>query len=165
VIKKYVLLSCHISWMNCLQKGGSQEHTEQQKNEEEERHIFWPFWHHWKMAVTWLYSTLLISICSFCRGQHAYVNIWSILLFFRFSGAVKKSALIAILKTPSGSISFNSWLRCGGLIYHRSLLRCNERNTINPPQSVYSASQTSRNRTSNRQRAKSIFLCTSLSGV
>ena len=40
------------------------------------------------MAVTWLYATLLISICSFCRGQHD-VNIWSILLFFRFSGVTE----------------------------------------------------------------------------
>ena len=36
---------------------------------EEERHIFWPFWHLCKMTVTWLYATVLISICSFCRGQ------------------------------------------------------------------------------------------------
>jgi len=44
-------------------------------NEEEEGQHFWPFWHHCKMAVTWLYATLLISICSLCRGQHADVNI------------------------------------------------------------------------------------------
>ena len=41
------------------------------------------------MAVTWLYATLLISICSYCRGQHADVNILSIPLFFRFSGVAK----------------------------------------------------------------------------
>ena len=73
---------------------------------------FWPFVHHCKTAVTWLYATVLTSICSYCRGQHAYVNIWSIPVFFRFSGVAKISALIAILKTPSGSIYFNSWLRC-----------------------------------------------------
>ena len=43
--------------------------------EEEKRHIFRPFWHRCKMAVTWLYATLLISICSFCQGQHADANI------------------------------------------------------------------------------------------
>ena len=45
------------------------------EEEEEEGHIFWPFWHHCKMAATWLYATLLISICSFCRGQHTDANI------------------------------------------------------------------------------------------
>jgi len=57
--------------------------------EEEERHIFWPFWHRCKMVVTWLYATFSISVCSFCRGQHADANIWSILLFIRFSGVAK----------------------------------------------------------------------------
>ena len=42
---------------------------------------FWPFCHRCKMAATWLYATVLISVCSFCRGQHADVNIWSIPLF------------------------------------------------------------------------------------
>ena len=32
--------------------------------------------------------------------------------YFVFSGVAKKSAVIAILKTPAGSISFNPWLRC-----------------------------------------------------
>ena len=50
---------------------------------------FWPFWHHYKMAVPWLYATLLISICSYCRGQHADVNIWSVPLLFHFSGVAK----------------------------------------------------------------------------
>jgi len=50
---------------------------------------FWPFWHRCKMVVTWLYATLLISICSFCWGQHAEANIWSILLSIRFSGVAK----------------------------------------------------------------------------
>ena len=50
---------------------------------------FWPFWHRCKMSAAWLYATLLISICSFCRGQHADVNILSIALFFRFSGVAK----------------------------------------------------------------------------
>jgi len=43
--------------------------------EEEEEEELWPFWHRCKMAVTWLYATFLISICSICRGQHADVNI------------------------------------------------------------------------------------------
>jgi len=60
-----------------------------EEEEEEERHIFWPFWHRCKMAATWLYATLLISIYSFCRGQHAGVNILSNPLFFRFSGVAK----------------------------------------------------------------------------
>ena len=61
------------------------------------------------MAVTWLYATLLISICSFCRGQHADVNIWSIPLFFRFSGVAKKSVLIiAILLVASVLILGNN---------------------------------------------------------
>jgi len=33
------------------------------------------YWHRCKMATTWLYATFLISICSFCRGQHADANI------------------------------------------------------------------------------------------
>ena len=45
------------------------------------------------MAATWLYTTLLISVCSFCRGQHADVTF----------GQFWFSALIAILKTPSGA--------------------------------------------------------------
>ena len=40
-------------------------------------------WHRCKMAVTWLYATLLISICSLYRGQGGDVNIWSILLIIR----------------------------------------------------------------------------------
>ena len=28
-----------------------------------------------KMAMTWLFATLLISVCPFCQGQHADVNI------------------------------------------------------------------------------------------
>ena len=44
-------------------------------DKEEEQHIFWPFLHSNKMAVTWLYAAVLISVCSFCRGQHVDVNI------------------------------------------------------------------------------------------
>jgi len=51
---------------------------DEEKEEEEKTTHFSPFWHRCKMAVTWLYATLLIS------GQHADVNIWSILHFFRF---------------------------------------------------------------------------------
>jgi len=43
--------------------------------EEEQRHIFGLFWHRCKMAVTWFYGTLLIPICSFCRGQPDDANI------------------------------------------------------------------------------------------
>ena len=56
-------------------RGNKKCDEEELEEEEELRHIFWPFWHHCKMAVTWLYATLFISICSFCRGQHADVNI------------------------------------------------------------------------------------------
>ena len=45
------------------------------KEEKEKTTHFWPFWHRCKMAATWLYATLLISICLFCRGQHADANI------------------------------------------------------------------------------------------
>jgi len=47
---------------------------EEEEEEEEKTTHFWPFWHRCKMAVTWLYATLLISICSFRRGQHANAN-------------------------------------------------------------------------------------------
>jgi len=50
---------------------------------------FWPFWHRFKIAVTWLYATFLIPMCSFCRRQQANVNIWSIPLFLHFSGVAK----------------------------------------------------------------------------
>ena len=43
--------------------------------EEEEGHVFGLFAHRCKMAVTWLYATLLISICSFYRGKHADVSM------------------------------------------------------------------------------------------
>jgi len=46
---------------------------EEEGEEEEERHIL-AFWRRCKMAVTWLYATLLISICSFCLGQHADIS-------------------------------------------------------------------------------------------
>jgi len=45
---------------------------EEKEEEEEEGHIFW---HRCKMAATWLYATLLLSICLLCRGQHADANI------------------------------------------------------------------------------------------
>jgi len=44
-------------------------------DKEEQRHIFGLFWHRCKMAVTWFYATLLIPICSFCRGQPDDANI------------------------------------------------------------------------------------------
>jgi len=37
---------------------------------------FWPFWHRFKMAATWLYATLLISVCLLCRLQQPDVNIF-----------------------------------------------------------------------------------------
>ena len=53
-------------------RGNKKRDKEEEKEEEEERHIFW---HRCKMAATWLYATLLISICSICRGHHADANI------------------------------------------------------------------------------------------
>jgi len=64
------------------------DEEEDEEEEEEERHIFWPFWHRCKMAATWLYATLLIS-CSFCRGQHANVNIHQFRFSFVFLGCQK----------------------------------------------------------------------------
>ena len=96
------VLGCHLS-VNKISsyssnQGGSQEHMWRRGKRRRRRTTdFWPFWHRCKMAVTWFYATLLISICSFCRWQHADVNIWSFPLFFRFSG-LPKSALIAILQ-------------------------------------------------------------------
>ena len=57
--------------------------------EEELRHIFGLFGIAVKMAVTWLYATLLISICSFCRGQHVMPIFDQFCFFFRFSGVAK----------------------------------------------------------------------------
>ena len=51
------------------------DEEKEEEEEEEERHIFLPFWHRCKMAAIWLYATVLIYVCSFCRGQHADVNI------------------------------------------------------------------------------------------
>jgi len=48
---------------------------EEEEKEEVKTTHFWPFWHRCKMAVTWLYATVMISVCSFCRGQHADANI------------------------------------------------------------------------------------------
>ena len=82
------------------------------EKEEEERYIFglfgitvkWP--RHGCMQVFWyLYvhsvedSTLMPIFDQFC-------------FYFVFFWSCQKSALIARLKTPSRSISFNSWLRC-----------------------------------------------------
>ena len=55
-------------------RGNKKCDGEEEEEEEEERH-FWTFWHRCKMAVTRLYATVLISICSFCRGQQADANI------------------------------------------------------------------------------------------
>jgi len=57
------------------EKSRGNKKCDKEEEEEEERHIFWPFWHRCKMAVTRLYATVLISVCSFCRGQHAGLNI------------------------------------------------------------------------------------------
>ena len=79
--------------------------------EEEKRHIFglfditvkWPqhgcmqlFWHLYVHSVQ--DSTPMPIFDQFC--------------FLSFFWGCQKSAPIPILKTPSGSISFNSWLRC-----------------------------------------------------
>ena len=37
-----------------------------------------------KMAVTWLFASFLISICSFCRGQHTVMSILDQFHFFSF---------------------------------------------------------------------------------
>ena len=55
-------------------KCDKEEEEEEEEEEAEEQHFFWLFWHRCRMAVTWLYATLLISICSFCRAQHADAN-------------------------------------------------------------------------------------------
>jgi len=44
--------------------------TKKKKND-----TFFAIWHRCKMAVTWLYATVLISVCSFCRGRHTGVSI------------------------------------------------------------------------------------------
>jgi len=46
----------------------------------------------------------VLSICSHCRGQQYLINSACVSFFW----GCQKSALIAILKTPSGSISFSS---------------------------------------------------------
>jgi len=50
---------------------GNKKCDEEELEEEQLRHIFG----HFGISVKWLYATLFISICSYCRGQHAYVNI------------------------------------------------------------------------------------------
>ena len=46
--------------------------------------------------MTSLYTTflVLVCVCSFCRGQHADVSIWSIPLFCHFSGVAKNQPLL-----------------------------------------------------------------------
>jgi len=69
------------------------------------------------IAVKWPWHGLcdyFISICSFCRGQHTDVNIWSIPLFFCFSGVAKnrpKSLYISLLLV-AWLASLSSWLKC-----------------------------------------------------
>ena len=86
------------------------------EEEEEERH-FLAFWHRYEMTVTWLYETLLISICSLYVEDSTLMSIFDLFCFsFIFLGSpTQKSALIAkfaMLNTHACSISFNSWLRC-----------------------------------------------------
>ena len=52
-------------------RGNKKCDEEELEEEEQLRHIFGNF----GISVKWLYATLFISICSYCRGQHAYVNI------------------------------------------------------------------------------------------
>ena len=40
------------------------------KKKKQKNDKFLGFWYHYKMAVTWLLATFLISIRSFCRVQH-----------------------------------------------------------------------------------------------
>ena len=46
--------------------------------------IFGRFWRLFKVTWTWLFATFLMSMCSFCGGQHTDTNIWSILPFHVF---------------------------------------------------------------------------------
>ena len=73
---------------------------------------FWPYLHHCKMAVTWLYATFLISIMFILSMRARWCLYLTDSAFVSFFWGCQKSALIAILKTPFGSICFNSWLRC-----------------------------------------------------
>ena len=61
--------------MSVPEKLRGNKKCDDEEEEEEVRHILAFFWHRCKMAVTWLCATLLISICSHYRGQHADINI------------------------------------------------------------------------------------------
>jgi len=52
-----------------------EEQKKKNKNKKKKNDKILGIWQHFKMAVTWLYATFLISMCSLCRGQHAGFNI------------------------------------------------------------------------------------------
>jgi len=79
------------------------------RNKKKKNDTFLAFWHRCKMTVTWLCATLDINMFILSRTArrcHYLTNS----AFLSFFCGCQKSALIAILSTPSGSISFNSWL-------------------------------------------------------
>ena len=87
------------------------DEEEEEEEEEEERHIFglciavkWP--RHGCMQL--FYDIYMFTLSRTARWCQYFINS----AFLSFFSGCQKSALIAILKTPSGSISFDSWLRC-----------------------------------------------------
>jgi len=86
---------------------------------------FWPFWA-FGIAVKWPWHGCIIVCNSFdIYYVHSVEDSTLISIFdqFRFSfvffWGCQKSALIAILKTPSGSISFNAILFLATMLRHR----------------------------------------------
>jgi len=115
VLAVYIRINYVCICSSCDKSRGNKKCDEE---EEEERH-FLAFWHRYEMTVTWLYETLLISICSLSVEDSTLMSIFDQFCFsFIFLGSpTQKSALIAkfaMLNTHACiySISFNSWLRC-----------------------------------------------------
>jgi len=75
--------------------------------EEEEEHIFWPFWHRSKMAMTRLFATFF-DIYMHSVEDDILIQYLINFIFLSFFWDCQKSALIAIPMTPAGSISFNT---------------------------------------------------------
>ena len=91
----------------CVKSCGNKKCDEEEEEEVGLRQIFLAFWHCSKMAATWFYATFLYVYVHSVEDS----TLMSIFDQFRFSfvfGGCQKSVLIAILKTPAGSISFNS---------------------------------------------------------
>jgi len=87
------------------------------KKKQKPNDTFWPFLHSSKMAVTWLYATVLILYVHSVEDSTLVSILINYALLSFFSGC-QKSAIIAVLrpKSPAGSISFNSWLRCDRIV-------------------------------------------------